>query len=155
VFFVVVEKNKQTMKSTVKNKSIAWHVALWIAQIALAALFLQAGYMKTFVPIDELSKIIPLAGDMPILTRFIGIVELLGGVGLILPALLRSAPVLTILAAYGFALIMVLALFYHLFRAEYEAIGTNAVLGMVAGFIAWGRTSRAPIRRRIAEPARI
>ena len=142
------------MKRKEKTQSTAWHVVLWVAQIALAALFLQAGYMKTFVPIAELSQVIPLAGDSPLLTRFIGVVELLGGLGLILPALVRILPTLTVAAAYGIATIMVLALFYHLFRAEYAAIGTNVVLGLLAVFVAWGRTAKAPITRRVSEPVR-
>src|SRR5690606_41094839 len=109
------------MERKEKAQSTAWHVVLWVVQIALAALFLQAGYMKTFVPIAELSQVIPLAGDLPLLTRFIGVVELLDGLGLILPALLRVLPALTALAAWGIATIMVLALFYHLVRAEYAA----------------------------------
>lgn len=106
------------------------------------------GYMKTFTPIAELTKIMPLAGDMPVLLRFIGISELAAGLGLLLPAALRIEPRLTVLAAAGVALIMVLATIFHLSRGEYSAIGTTGVLGLLAGIVVWGRTRKAPILAR-------
>ncbi len=130
------------------KRSKAWHVSLWIAQILLAGMFLMVGYMKTFTPIAELKQLVPLAGDMPALIRFIGFSELAAGVGLLLPAALRIRPQLTVLAAAGLALIMVLASIFHLSRGEYSAIGTTVVLGLLAGVVAWGRTRKAPILSR-------
>lgn len=127
------------------KKSKGWHISLWIVQVLLAAMFLMAGYMKTFIPIPELSRIIPMAAEMPGLTRFIGVSEILGGLGLLLPAALRILPRLTILAAAALAVVMVLALIFHLSRGENESIGTNIILGLMASLIVWGRLQKAPI----------
>ena len=133
------------MNTKITKRSKAWHVALWIVQVLLAGVFLMAGWMKTFVPLPELAETIPMAAELPTLTRFIGVSELAGGLGLLLPASLRIFPRLTIAAAYALGIVMVLALFFHIFRGEYSAIGTNVVLGLMAFVIAWGRTSKAPI----------
>lgn len=124
------------------------HVLLWIAQALLAAMFLMVGFMKLATPIATLSKTIPLAGDAPGLIRFIGLSEVLGGIGLLLPAALRIKPHLTIFAAIGLAIVMVLALIFHLVMGEVSGIGTNIVLGALAVFVAWGRARKVPITPR-------
>ncbi len=132
------------------KRSKAWHVSLWIAQILLAAMFLMAGFMKTMVPIAALAETLPMAAQMPSLTRFIGVSELAGGLGLLLPAALRIWPRLTVLAAAGLGVVMVLAMIFHIARGEASSIGTPVVLGIVAVFIAWGRLRKAPIAPRSA-----
>ncbi|HEU5148532.1 MAG TPA: DoxX family protein [Chryseosolibacter sp.] len=134
--------------TTQLKRSSLLHITLWIVQVLLAAMFLAVGLMKTATPIEELAQTMPLAGDMPILTRFIGVVEILGGLGLILPAALRIIPKITAWAAAGLALIMIFALIFHLSRGEMSAIGTNMVLGTLAGFVAWGRATKAQILAR-------
>jgi hypothetical protein len=136
------------MTTTHVKKLKAWHVCLWIAQILLAGMFLMVGFMKTVTPIAELSRMVPMAADMPVLIRFIGISELAGGLGLLLPAALRIWPHLTALAAAALAVVMVLAMIFHIARGESSAIGTNIVLGILAAFIAWGRLQKAPIAGR-------
>src|SRR5688500_12610816 len=106
---------------------------------------LTVGYMKTFTPIDELSKTAPIAAELPALIWFIGISELAAGLGVLVPAALAIRPQLTVWAAAGLALVMVLALLFHLMRGEYSAIGTNIVLAALAGIVAWGRLYKAPI----------
>ena len=130
------------------KRSKVWHIGLWILQIVLAAMFLMVGFMKTATPIEELSKTVTIAAEMPLLIRFIGISELAAGIGLLLPAALRIRPQLTVLAAAGLALVMVLAIIFHLMRGEYPAIGTNIALGTLAGLVAWGRLYKAPIASR-------
>lgn len=134
--------------TTQLKRSSLLHITLWIVQVLLAAMFLAVGLMKTATPIEELAQTMPLAGDMPILTRFIGVVEILGGLGLILPAALRIIPKITAWAAAGLALIMIFALIFHLSRGEMSAIGTNMVLVTLAGFVAWGRATKAQILAR-------
>ena len=138
---------------TTKNgkKSKVWNVSLWVAQVLLAGMFLMVGVMKTFTPIEELSKMVPLAGELRALVRFIGLSELAGAIGLILPAALRIRPQLTTLAAGALALVMVLALIYHLSKGEYAAIGTNIVLGILGAFIVFGRLNKAPISARSSD----
>jgi len=138
------------MTTKTVKRSKTWHIGLWIVQILVAGMFLMAGYMKTFTPIGELSQNAPMAAEMPFLIRFIGISELAAGLGLLLPAALRIRPQLTVIAAAGLVLIMVLAMFFHLVRGEYPAIGTNLVLGTFAGLVAWGRLYKAPIASRRA-----
>lgn len=135
------------------KKSKTWHVSLWMVQILLAGMFLMIGATKTFIPIEELSQKAPIAAEMPFLIRFIGISELAAGLGLLLPAALRIRPQLTVIAAAGLVLIMVLAMFIHLVRGEYPAMGTNIVLGTFAGLVAWGRLYKAPIVSRAGSHA--
>ena len=77
--------------------------ALWIVQGLLAALFLFAGVMKLVLPIESMTQEMPMPG---LFLRFIGVCEVLGALGLILPAWLRIRPGLTSLAAIGLLLIM-------------------------------------------------
>jgi len=112
----------------------------------MAAMFLMAGTMKLTQPISELSGTLPWVADASeMLVRFIGLSELLGGLGLILPTALRIKPGLTSFAAMGLGVIMVLALAFHISRGEYEAAPFNVVLLSILAFIAWGRTKKAPI----------
>ena len=131
---------------TQQKQSKAWNITLWILQILLAAMFLMAGFMKLSQPIDELSKSLPWAAQVPEgLVRFIGAAEVLGALGLILPALLRIKPILTPIAALGIATVMLFAIFFHGSRGENSAIGMNVVLILIAALIAWGRFKKAPI----------
>ncbi len=133
------------------KRSKTWHISLWIVQILLAGMFIMIGYTKTFTPIEELNKTVPIAAEMPFLIRFIGMSELAAGLGLLLPAVLRIRPRLTVVAAAGLVLVMVLAMMFHLVRAEYSSIGMNIVLGALAGLVVWGRLYKAPITSRSRE----
>ena len=123
-------------------------ILLWLAQILLACAFGMAGVMKATQPVDVLAANgIGWAPQLPLaLVRFIGISEFLGAVGLILPALTRIKPFLTPLAALGLLTIMILAMGFHVSRGEAGALPVNMVLGGLAAFVAWGRTSKVPIR---------
>ena len=132
--------------SNQKTTSKALNIILWIAQVLLAGMFIMSGFMKVAQPIEELSKMLPWASQVPAgLVRFIGISELLGGIGLILPALLRIKPILTAWAAVGLATVMIFAAIFHASRGEFSAIGMNIILALIAAFIAWGRFKKAPI----------
>ena len=80
--------------------------------------------------------------------RFIGACELLGAIGLIVPAVTRIRPGLTPLAAAGLTLVMALAVPFHVARGEFPALTVVLPLGALAAFVAWGRWKRAPIRAR-------
>lgn len=128
------------------NNNKKLNVVLWISQIILALMFLMAGVMKSTQPIEELGKNLPWVNEVPLeLVRFIGISELLGGIGLIIPSVIRFKPQLTPLAAFGLFIIMVLAFVYHLLNGENSALIFNTILGAIALFIAWGRFKKAPI----------
>ena len=128
------------------NRPKALHITLWVVQIILGGMFIMAGIMKSSQPIIDLSQAVPWAAEVPaVLVRLIGLSELLGGIGLILPSLLRIKPILTPIAAIGILIIMVFALLYHISKGETDVIGINIVLGLIAAFIAWGRLKKAPI----------
>ncbi len=114
-------------------------IVLWIVQGLLALAFLMAGFMKSTRPLADLKKNMAWVGSVPAgLVRFIGIVEILGALGLILPKLTKIVPQLTIAAAIGLVLVMLSAAIFHTTRKEYSGIGVNVVLLLLAAFIAVG-----------------
>lgn len=132
--------------SNSQNKSRTINIALWVLQILIGSLFILPGIMKLMQPIAELSKMLPWTGQVDTwIVRSLGLIDVLGGVGLILPALLRYKPYLTIWAAYGSILLMLSAIIFHFSRGETEAIGFNMILIPLLAFIAWGRTKKSPI----------
>lgn len=118
------------------------NIALWVIQVLLAGMYGMAGSMKTFQP-DKVrtNPQMTWAHDKQDgYIRFVGISELLGAVGLIIPALTGILPWLTPLAAVGLALIQVLAIFtVHLPKKEYQVIPVNVVLLVLAIIAAYGR----------------
>jgi putative oxidoreductase len=127
----------------------ALHIALWVAQGLLAFAFGMAGVMKTTMPIAQLTQTMGWPGDLPVaLVRFIGLAELAGAVGLILPAVTRIKPALTALAAAGLVVVMGLASIFHISRGELQALPINLTLGALAALVAWGRFSKVPIPAR-------
>jgi putative oxidoreductase len=131
---------------TTKNHKTL-NIAFWVAQALLASMFLMTGIMKSTQPIEELGKSMPWVNDFSVaMVRFIGVSELLGSIGLLLPALLRIKPILTPLAALGLFTIMVFAFIYHITKGEYQVLGFNLILGAIALFIAWGRYKKVPIQ---------
>ena len=130
-----------------QRNSRALHIILWIVQVLLAAAFFMAGMMKGTQPMEKVIATLPWAADIsPNLVRFIGVCEMLGAVGLILPALLRIAPKLTPWAAIGIMTIMILAAVFHISRGETQEIMKNIPFALVAAFIAWGRFFKVPVR---------
>jgi putative oxidoreductase len=124
-------------------------VVLWILQIVLAVAFLAAGAMKLTQPLAELAVSLPWTADVPgALVRFIGVAEVLGGLGLVLPAATRILPRLTPIAAAALAIDMVLATLFHLVRGEAMMAPITLLLVALLAFVAWGRTTRAPIAPR-------
>jgi uncharacterized membrane protein YphA (DoxX/SURF4 family) len=118
-------------------------IALWTTQIVLALLFLFSGVMKFVMPVEEMTKQTSLPGSF---FHFIGVVEVLGGLGLVLPSLLRIYPVLTPLAACGLVIVMAGATVTSL------PMGLIAlfpfVVGILAIFIAYGRFRLLPVQPR-------
>lgn len=121
------------------------HIGLWIAQVMVALLLIWGAYAKLAMPMEELSQMMPWASESPTLLKFTGFVDLLGGLGLILPALFKIQPKLTVYAAYGTILLMIAASIFHINRGEVAQVGMNLVILLLAVFIAWGRSKKAPI----------
>ena len=116
---------------------------LWIVQGLLAAVFLFAGGMKLVLPLDNLTGPVAVPG---VFLRFIGVCEVLGALGLILPGLLRVRPGLTPLAAAGLMIIMIGATGITLVAGEFVAALISLVVGLLAAFVAYGRWRLAPHR---------
>ena len=116
--------------------------ALWIVQFLLALLFLFSGVMKFVMPVDEMLQGMPEALASGAFIHFIGVCEILGGIGLVLPALLRIKPGLTPLAAACLVIIMIGAVIVSLPQGPVAAI--PLVTGLLAGFVAYGRWKLAP-----------
>src|SRR5205809_3141011 len=77
-------------------------IGLWIAQGVLCVIFLMTGYVKLMMPISQLSTMMPWTGLLSeTFVRFIGLVDLSGGLGILLPSLTRIQPRLVVLAALG------------------------------------------------------
>jgi hypothetical protein len=135
--------------STSPRSAKGWSLSLWGAQVLLAVMFGMAGVMKSSQPIEALAANLPWVASSPAaLVRFIGLSELAGALGLILPAATRILPVLTPAAGAGLVVIMVLAAGFHAMQGEFGAIAFNVVLGLLAAFVTWGRLVKAPVAPR-------
>ena len=119
------------------------NAALWMVQGLLALIFLFAGGMKLVLPIEEMTKQMPLPG---LFLRFIAVCEILGAIGLILPGLLRIRPGLTPLAAAGLVIIMIGATVLTLASGAVGPGLVSLVVGLLAAFVAYGRWRLAPLR---------
>jgi uncharacterized membrane protein YphA (DoxX/SURF4 family) len=116
------------------------NIALWIAQVLLAALYGMAGIMKTFQTAKAKEQLPWAKNRSEGFVRFVGGSELLGALGLLLPLATGLLPWLTVLAAVGLTLIQLLAIFTeHLPKKEYNVIPINIVLIAISVFIVIGR----------------
>ncbi|MFC4307142.1 DoxX family protein [Cohnella boryungensis] len=115
------------------------NIALWIVQGLLAFGFVYSGWMKA-VRHEQAKSSWPWVSEAPRgLVAFIGVAELLGALGLILPHALHIAPALTPIAAFGLASVVLMGGAFHIKRKEYPQIGVNIVFLALALFIALGR----------------
>jgi len=121
------------------------NVAIWTVQVLLACLFLFAGGVKLVLPLAAMTKQFPLPG---LFLRFLGIVELSGAVGLILPSLLRIKPYLTPLAAGGLIVVMSGATAISMAGGTIAPAIPPFVVGCLAGLVLYTRTRVVPIREK-------
>lgn len=130
---------------TEKKTSKGLHIGIWVAQGLLAAAFGMAGGMKITSPIEQLAQngMSFVAHYQTGTVRFIGMVEVLAAIGLILPSALRILPKLTPLAATGLSVVMFLASQYLMSHSESPL--PTIVLFALCVFVAWGRFKLIPI----------
>lgn len=114
---------------------------LWIVQALLALLFLFTGGMKLILPVEEMTQQIPMPGAF---LRFIGVAQVLGAIGLVVPGLTRIRPGLTPLAAAGLVIIMIGATVVTLLEKDPAVALMPLVVGVLAAFVAYGRWRLAP-----------
>ena len=126
----------QTILITNQYKNM--NTSLWIVQAILGAMMILLGIMKTFLPIEKLSKFSWTTRSSKGFVRFVGISELLIGAGLILPGLTGILPILTPLAALFLCMIMVLAIADHVKYKETHEIGKNVIIIVLAAFVTVG-----------------
>jgi uncharacterized membrane protein YphA (DoxX/SURF4 family) len=121
-------------------------IALWVIQVLVAVAFLGAGATKLSQPKEKLVKNMAWVEDFSQRTvRLIGALEVLGAIGVVVPALTGVLPWLTPLAALGLVLLMIGAALTHLRRAEYGYIAMNTVLLVLAAFVVYGRFFALPV----------
>jgi hypothetical protein len=122
------------------------NASLWTAQALLFLFFGGAGIVHGLFPVEEAAKNAPWADDVPVaLLRFIGISELLGAIGVLVPALTRVKPFLTPLAALGCMTLMILAAIFHISRGEMGMVPVNLSVALVSAFVWWGRSKKLPV----------
>ena len=138
---------RNTLENTLDTKGHTKKIGalLWTLQVLLAALFLFAGAMKLILPLEALVVQSSMPGWFLL---FIGVAEVLGGLGLILPGLTKIQPQLTPLAAAGLVIIMFGAVALSIADGQGSAAGIPLVVGILAAFIAYGRLELLPHRQR-------
>ena len=128
------------------------NILLWILQILLALMFLFAGGMKLVLPIDVLQSMGPpnqilFSGWF---LKFIGLCEVLGGLGLILPGVFRRQQYLTPLAAIGLTIIMIGAVVVTAIGPGFKFAISPLITGLLCAFIAYGRWKVRPLQPSFA-----
>lgn len=125
------------------------NLALWAAQLTIALSFCIAAAMKIFMPIPTLAAIWPWAGELPsAAVRALGLIDFLGGVGILLPSLTRIKPRLSLTAAWCCIALQCCAMVFHATRAEFAALPVNLVLLALCALVVWGRDQPCPIAER-------
>ena len=124
------------------------NTVLWVLQWLFGIYFIAIGVMHFIVP-DGLPAMMEWMYELDdTLHIVVGIAEILGGIGLIVPSVTRIQPQLTVYAAAGLVLVMVGAIVYHAGRGEGPSIATNVIISALLGFVAYGRWKIAPIQPR-------
>ncbi len=120
------------------------NTVLWVGQVLLALAFFGAGFDQAFVYEDAGRRMAWVAALRKRLAVVLGALEMLGAVGLIVPAWTGIMPWLTATAALALAVLMGLAVAYHVTRREIPQIAFSTTFGLVAAFVAIGRFVIAP-----------
>lgn len=116
------------------------NTTLWIVQGILAVLFILGGLMKAVTPKEKLAPKLPWVNDFSKhIVKTVGVFELLGGMGIVFPMLFNVFPFLTLIAAGGLCITMLLAMVYHFSKKEMKEIAFNFVLFLLALFVFYGR----------------
>lgn len=135
-----------TLTTTSQTRRNAWkNAAVWTLQVLVAGLFMFAGVMKLVLPIEAMTQEMALPG---LFLRFIGVCEVLGALGLVLPAALRILPGLTPLAAALLVPIMIGATVISVMIGGISAGAMPFAVGLVCTFVALYRSRKLGHARR-------
>jgi len=119
------------------------NIGLWLVQVLLFITFTGTAVWKIVTPIPKLAALIPWAGQVPPAFMYAtGVIDLCGGLGILLPTLTRIKPGLTVLAALGCAALQLCAIVFHVSRGEAANTPFNFVLVALSLFVAWGRRTQ-------------
>ena len=122
------------------------NIALWVVQVLLAVVFFAAGALKASRPLGQLAKRMEWVKAVPpAAVRLLGVAEVLGALGLVLPVATGILPWLTPIAAIGLTVVMVGATVHHASHHEYPATALNVVLLLFTVFVAYGRFVAVPV----------
>ena len=130
------------------------NIFLWILQVVLGLYFLAIGIMHFVIPPGLPAQMAWMYELTPTLHYISGAAEILGGLGMVLPAVTRIQTRLVPLAALGLSLVMLLAIIYHAARGEYQNIAFNVVLLAATAFVAYGRWKLRPLEDR-SQPSKV
>ena len=118
--------------------------SLWAAQVVIFAVFVAAGSAKLLTPVDQLARQMSWTVEFPeMMVRASGTIDVLGGIGILLPALTRIRPALGVIAAAACALLQVCAIVFHVWRGEAATTALNWVLLALSLFVWWGARRRS------------
>lgn len=136
-----VERKRQRRKE--RNQKLSF----WVAQTILAGIFFLSGVLKLLMSTDALAQSDPWIYQAPAwFVNLIGLVEVLAGVGIILPAMLRYRTVWSLRAAYGILALLLLAFVFHVIREEWSILAQILILAALDIYVIWGRLKVDPIR---------
>jgi len=121
------------------------NIALWAVQVLTALAFGGHGWLMTF-GLQRMTARVPWVRALPApFVRLLGVLEILGAIGVVIPAATGVLPSLTVAAAGGLVAMMLLAILFHITRREWPNIGLNLVLGALAFAVAYGRLVIEPL----------
>ena len=120
------------------------NVALWVLQVLTALAF--GGHGLVLMRPEQAARRIPWVAALPgPFVRVLGVLEILGAIGVVIPALTGVLPSLTVAAAGGLVAMMLLAILFHITRREWPIIGLNLILGALPFAVAYGRLVIEPL----------
>ena len=121
------------------------NIALWVVQALTALAFGGHGFLMISGP-QRMAERVPWVAALPApVVRLLGLLEILGAIGVLVPAATGVLPSLTVAAAGGLVAMMLLAMLFHVTRREWPNIGLNFVLGALAFAVAYGRLVIEPL----------
>jgi DoxX-like family len=138
--------SSDTLKAPIVGK--AFVVTIWIVQILAMFAFVSTGWIKLFTPIPQLAAMWPWTGELsPLIVRTLAVIDIAGGLGVLLPSLTRIKPGLTVIAAACCIALQICAMIFHTARGEIAATPVNVIFLALVGFVFWARR-RVPVQPR-------